>query len=166
MAQLNIFLENNYSSFKINETEIYNAVVKMADFIFAEENIMNKSCLADCSFAAVVFDIVFMNNNEIKRINNEYRNKDMPTDVITFSIFADSPKEERFIIDNEVYLGEIMISLDRIKEQAEENNIDFKNELFFVISHGILHLLGFDHQTEKDYNFMVDYQNKSKALVL
>ena len=59
-----------------------------------------------------------------------------------------------------------MISLDRVKEQAEENNIDFKNELFFVISHGILHLLGFDHQTEKDYNFMVDYQNKSKALVL
>ncbi len=166
MTQLNIFLENNYPDFIINETEIYNAVLKMSDFIFSEKNIINKSCLADYLNSAIVFDIVLMDNKNIQRINKEYRNKDMPTDVITFSIFADSPETERFVIDNEIYLGEIMVSLDRIKEQAEENHIDFKSELYFVISHGILHLLGFDHQTEEDYNFMVNCQNKSKALVL
>ena len=90
----------------------------------------------------------------------------MSTDVITFAIFADSPLNERFIIDSDISLGEIIISLDKVKEQADYNNVTFLDELYFIISHGILHLLGFDHQNDVDYNFMVENQKKAKAIVL
>ena len=92
--------------------------------------------------------------------NREYRKKDHPTDVITFALFADSEDDEKFIFEEEVNLGEILISIDTIKKQAKESVYD---ELLVVSAHGILHLLGFDHLTEEDYKFMVDKQNLYKA---
>ena len=106
-----------------------------------------------------------MNNEEIHRINKEYRQKDSPTDVITFAIFADSDEDEKFVFDGEVHLGEIMISLDKIEEQSKENNVTFEDELYYLVSHGVLHLLGYDHQSEEDYNLMVKLQNQAKAIV-
>lgn len=166
MTDLNIFLENTYEDYKIDEVEIYNNVVKMSDYIFADKDLLKKSCLNGLKYNIISFDIVLMNNEEIHRINKEYRKKDSPTDVITFAIFADSSEDEKYIFDGEINLGEIMVSLDRIEEQAKENNVEFKDELYFIISHGILHLLGFDHLNETDYNFMIDNQNKAKAMVL
>ena len=52
-----------------------------------------------------------------------------------------------------------MISLDKVQENSEKNKTRFEYELSFLISHGIMHLLGFDHQTEDDYNFVVASQN-------
>ena len=166
MSSINIFLENTYDEYNIDEVAIYNDIVKMAEYIFSDSNVMNQSCLKNYEYNTVCFDIVFVNNEEIHRINKEYRQKDFPTDVITFAIFADSPKEEQYIFDGEVNLGEIVVSLDKIEEQSKENNGSFNDELYFIVAHGILHLLGFDNQTEDDYNFMVEHQNKSKAILL
>ena len=94
-------------------------------------------------------------------INREYRNKDYPADIITFAIFADTPDDERFIFDGEINLGEVMIALDKVQEEVSKKNVSFDYELSFLISHGILHLLGFDHQTEEDYNFIIELQNKA-----
>lgn len=166
MIKLNIFIENAYEEYKIDEISIYNDVVKMSEFIFSDNSLISTSCLDGYKFKSITFDIVFVTNGEIHKINKEYRNKDMPTDVITFAIFADSDENERYIIDEDINLGEIIVSLDRIKTQATENNVTFKDELYFIISHGILHLLGFDHLTEQEYNFMVEQQKKVKAIVL
>ena len=166
MTNLNIFLENTYDEYKIDEVAIHKDIVKMSEHIFTDSTIISKSCLKEYSYNTVCFDIVLVNNEEIHRINKEYRQKDSPTDVITFAIFADSPKEEQYIFDGEVNLGEIIVSLDKIEEQSKENNVSFNDELYFLVAHGILHLLGFDHQTEEDYNFMVENQNKSKAILL
>ncbi len=166
MPEFNIFLENTYKDFDIDEAAVHKKIVIMADYIFSCKEIMLKSFLNKYKFDTLSFDIVLADNKEIHRINKEYRKKDAPTDVITFAIFADSIEEERYIIDNEINLGEIIISLDKIKEQSKENNISFEEELYFIISHGILHLLGFDHQNETDYNFMIENQNKAKAMVL
>lgn len=166
MAEYNIFLENTYPEYKIDEKKVYDDTVKMAEFLLGTDEVMQASCLNDVDYETLCFDIVLMNNEEIHRINKEYRHKDSPTDVITFAIFADSPEEEKFVFDGEVNLGEIVVSLDRIEEQAKENNVSFESELYYIISHGILHLLGFDHQTEPEYNFMVEYQNQAKAEVL
>ena len=65
-----------------------------------------------------------------------------------------------YIQENNIELGEILISLDTAKRQAEDANIEFDKEVKTLIAHGILHLLGFDHLTEDDYNFVVDIQNK------
>ncbi len=166
MTNLNIFLENTYENYKkIDEVNIYNNVVKIADYIFKNPEIMTKSCLSGKGYETVSFDIVLVNNEEIHRINKEYRQIDKPTDVITFAIFADSAEDEQFIIDGDINLGEIIVSLDRIEEQSKENKVSFNDELYYIIAHGILHLLGYDHQTEAEYNFMVNNQNKAKAVV-
>lgn len=166
MAKINVFIENAYENYPVDEVAIYNDVVKMSDFIFQDEFLISKSCLNKYKYNLISFDIVLVNNEEIHRINREYRNKDMPTDVITFAMFADSPENERYIIDCEINLGEIIVSLDKIESQSKENNVEFIDELYYIISHGILHLLGFDHQNQTDYDFMVENQNKIKAIVL
>lgn len=166
MTEFNVFIENTYDSFDIDEVKVFEDVKKITDFILKDKEIYSKSCLVNYKFKVISFDIVFCNNDDIHRINKEYRDKDRATDVITFAIFADSPDEERFIMDGEINLGEIIVSLDKIEEQSKDNNVSFDSELYYLISHGILHLLGFDHQNEDDYNFMVNNQNKAKAIVL
>ncbi len=165
MNKINVFVENTYEDYDIDEVKAYNDTLKITNFLFAQKSVMKNSCLANEEYEQVFFDIVFMNNDEIHKVNREYRKKDSPTDVITFAMFADSPEEERYIFDGEVHLGEIMVSLDKIEEQAKENNVTFDEELHYIIAHGVLHLLGFDHQTEPEYNFMVEYQNKAKAAI-
>ena len=165
MNKINVFVENTYEEYEIDEVKAYNDAIKITDFLFAQDAVMKDSCLNGEKYEQVFFDIVFMNNEEIHKINKEYRKKDAPTDVITFAMYADSPAEERYIFDGEVHLGEIMVSLDKIEEQAKENNVSFEEELHYIIAHGVLHLLGFDHQTEPEYNFMVDFQNKAKAAI-
>ena len=163
--EINVFLENTYEEYSLDEVKLYEACKKIANYIFSQKDIIVKSCLNDLGENNIFFDIVLMNNEEIHRINKDYRQKDCPTDVITFALFADAPKEEQFVFDNEIHLGEMMISLDKIEEQANEHNVTFDDEMNYIVAHGILHLLGFDHLTESDYNYMVDIQNKAKAIV-
>ena len=55
----------------------------------------------------------------------------------------------------------VLFKIDKVQEEASKKNVSFDYELSFLISHGILHLLGFDHQTEEDYNFIIELQNKA-----
>ncbi len=166
---LNIFIENIYKNESISDDElqcILENTKKMTDFALQNQEIYEKSVLNNYKFSTLCFDIVFCNDEYIHKINLEYRGKDRATDVISFAIFADSPEEERFIFDDEeINLGEIIISIDTLKKQALENNVSIKDELYFLISHGILHLFGFDHQTNKDYNVMISYQNEMRNTV-
>ena len=166
MTNLNIFLENTYENYNIDEVFVHEKIVEMTNHIFDDSDVMSKSCLDGRNYETVSFDIVFVDNEEIHRINKEYRQKDRPTDVITFAIFADSPEEEKYIFDGEVSLGEIIVSLDKIEEQSKGNNVSFDDELYFLVSHGVLHLLGFDHMTDEEYNYMVTKQKEAKAIVL
>ena len=77
-------------------------------------------------------------------MNKEYRNKDYPADIITFAIFADD--DSRFVFDGDINLGEIVIALDKVIELSNAEVSCAKNkeqELYFLISHGLMHLLGF-----------------------
>lgn len=166
MPKANIFIENIYTDFncdekKIDEKKVLNGTKKILKYFLESGEIISQSCLANYDYKILSFDIVFCDNEKIHEINREYREKDRPTDVITFALFADSEEDERFIFDNEINLGEILISLDKTQEQAINNNHSFGDELFFLISHGIMHLLGFDHLTENDLEFMLNQQKKS-----
>ena len=86
---INVFIENIFGNFELDEVQIYNDVNKMADFIFHNNDLIKSSCLADYKFNTISFDIVFCSNDEIRKINKDYRNKDCATDVITFAIFSD-----------------------------------------------------------------------------
>lgn len=159
---INIFVENIYEDFVFDEVSFHDDLKKMFSYMLTLPEITEKYCLQNIDFSTIVFDVVLCNDEEIHRINREYRKIDKPTDVITFAIFADSQPHEVFILDGEINLGEIIISLDTIKRQAEENNVSVNDEARLIGAHGMLHLLGFDHQTDDDYNFVVKTQNKVK----
>jgi probable rRNA maturation factor len=111
----------------------------------------------------LTFDILFCDSRKTHEINRDYREKDYPADIITFAIFADD--EMKFVLDDDINLGEIIIALDKVQEEARKANVTDNYELYFLIAHGILHLLGFDHQTEEDYNFVVEVQKKALAYI-
>jgi probable rRNA maturation factor len=105
--------------------------------------------------------ITFVDNQKIQEINREYRNKDMPTDVISFAL-QEEGEEEVTIIGEELplTLGDIIISVEKVKEQAEEYGHSFERELGFLSVHGFLHLLGYDHMTESDEKVMFSKQEE------
>lgn len=94
----------------------------------------------------VYLSVTLVGNEEIQRINKDFRGKDSPTDVISFAYH----ETEDYMIGPYDTLGDIIISLDRVLEQCKEYNHSFKREFFYVLTHGILHLLGYDHIEEED----------------
>ena len=104
--ELNIFVEDAAES-GLDLGKITEKLKKMTRYFLAKENFVKKSCLNGYEYDTLCFDIVFCTNDEIHRINKEYRNIDRPTDVISFAIFADSAPKERFIFDNEIHKSEL-----------------------------------------------------------
>ncbi|KKB33383.1 rRNA maturation RNase YbeY [Bacillus thermotolerans] len=104
--------------------------------------------------------VTFTDNERIREINRDYRGKDTPTDVISFAL--EEMTEEELAIsgaeDLPRMLGDIIISIPRAKEQAEEYGHSFERELGFLAVHGLLHLLGYDHMTEEDEKVMFQKQ--------
>ena len=167
--EINIFIENMYENFTascdntIDTAQMTADALKMTKYFLSQKEWLENSCIKDYDFDLLYFDVVLTDNKKIHEINREYRQKDAPTDVITFAIFSDSPKEERFIFDNEINLGEIIISLDKALAQSQDEsheNKTFKDELYFLLAHGILHLLGYDHKDEKTLQEMWTIQQK------
>jgi probable rRNA maturation factor len=83
---------------------------------------------------------VFLNDRQMRWYNNEFRKKDYPTDVLSF------PVNEK--VEKEHYLGDILISMERTASQAREKNHSVQRELKILLLHGVLHLLGYDHETD------------------
>lgn len=157
----NIFSENIYSDWDVDEKFFIDTARKILQFYLQQDEIKNVCCLKDYKYNTLSFDILYCDSKKTHKINKEYRNKDYPADIITFAIFVDTAPEERFIFDDEINLGEVIIALDKVIEEADKKNTKKEYELAFLISHGIMHLLGFDHQTEEDYNFVIDMQKKA-----
>ncbi|MEH7224518.1 rRNA maturation RNase YbeY [Bacillus sp. JJ1566] len=105
--------------------------------------------------------ITFVDNDRIQEINREYRDKDQPTDVISFAMEEMGEGEIAIIGENiPKLLGDIIISIPRAREQAEDYGHSFARELGFLAVHGFLHLLGYDHMTDKDEEKMFSRQKE------
>lgn len=99
--------------------------------------------------------VTFVSNEKIQEINREYRDKDQPTDVISFAMEELGEGEmELSGLDMPRVLGDIIISVQRAEEQAAEYGHSFHRELGFLAVHGFLHLLGYDHMTEAEEKIM------------
>ncbi len=154
---INVFTENIYPDWEIDEVKCIAITRKIVEYYL--EQLLNISCLDGFDFESLTFDILFCDSEKTHQINRDYRDKDYPADIITFAIFADD--ETKFVLDEDINLGEILLALDKVREEAKKHNVLDEYELYFLIAHGILHLLGFDHQTEEDYNFVVEVQKKA-----
>lgn len=121
--------------------EIINTVVKKC---FEEENLQRKN---------LYINIILTNPKNIKKINKQYRNIDKETDVLSFPMFE---KEEIPNIEGNIpdVLGDIVISIERVKEQANEYRHTFERELSYMVVHGFYHLMGYDHMVEEEKNIM------------
>ncbi|MFC4558850.1 rRNA maturation RNase YbeY [Virgibacillus kekensis] len=103
----------------------------------------------------------FVTNTEIQEINRNYRQQNKPTDVISFAMQEHSDGELEVIGDDgPLILGDIVISVDKAKEQAEEYGHSLERELGFLSVHGFLHLLGYDHMNEEDERNMFKRQDE------
>ncbi len=136
MNEFEIFNETNY------EVEI-KEIKELLEYALKYENITNTE-----------FNIIFITNEEIKKINKEYRGIDRETDVISFALEDDNT----FPISETKVLGDIYISVDRIISQAKEYGHSEKRECAFLAVHGLLHLLGYDHMTKEDEEVMLKKQ--------
>jgi len=103
--------------------------------------------------------LTFVDNPTIHKINLEYRGKDYPTDVISFAL-EEITEEEVPIIGEDVprVLGDIIVSVPKAVSQAEEYGHSFEREIGFLVVHGFLHLLGYDHMEKADEQEMFALQ--------
>ena len=88
--------------------------------------------------------IVFVTDAAMRKLNRQFRDKDCVTDVLSFP-----SQTEPFESGQDATLGEIVISVERAIAQAKENDLSFTNEIEQLILHGLLHLCGYDHETDK-----------------
>lgn len=108
-----------------------------------------------------IVSVSIVDNRYIHKINKKYRGIDRPTDVISFA-FLDSENnyDKILFLPGPVVLGDIYISLDKAKEQAEEYGHSLHRELSFLFVHGLLHLLGYDHMNKEDEEEMFKLQDE------
>lgn len=110
--------------------------------------------------------VTLMDNEHIHEINKKYRGVDKPTDVISFAFEEDDPDEVPIILpEDEEFdipknIGDIMVSMDKVKEQAEYLGHSEDRELGFLVVHGFLHLNGYDHMKEEDEKEMFGLQRE------
>jgi probable rRNA maturation factor len=108
--------------------------------------------MTEASFEEAEISVLITNDEEIQALNSQYRQKDYATDVLSFPMCE-------YPLDDGGMLGDIVISIDTAKKQAEENEIALNREFAFLYIHGLLHLLGYDHETsQEDEEEMFDLQ--------
>ncbi len=111
-------------------------------------------------------DVSLVDDETIHQVNRDYRNVDRVTDVISFAFNDDKdPKDQINSLDVQKMLGEILICLPQAKRQAAEIGNSLERELSFLFTHGLLHLLGYDHMTPEDEAIMFPLQEKILGLV-
>ena len=139
----------------IKEDKTYEKTVeKVINKCFEEEGLVDSK---------LIITITFTTPEEIRKINKKYRKIDRATDVLSFPMFEKQELEEKIKNKDFLYedvLGDIIISIDKVKEQAEEYGHSFERELSYMLVHGFYHLMGYDHIEEEDKKIMRPKEEK------
>ena len=135
------YVEINYEELEQNHNydKLINTVIEKC---FEIENLQDTK---------LYINVILTIPSVIKEINKNYRNIDKETDVLSFPMFE---KDEIRNVTEEEVLGDIIISVDRVKEQAIEYGHSFERELSYMLVHGFYHLMGEDHIEEEDKKIM------------
>ncbi len=136
-------LELNYLD--IEEKKEYKSIIsKVLQECFKEEKLNGKN---------LYVNVVLTNPKNIKQINKEHRNIDKETDVLSFPMY-ERGEIEKIKLENEDILGDMVISIERVENQAKEYGHSFERELAYMVVHSFYHLLGYDHIKEEDQKEM------------
>ena len=109
IKRINIEFNNQYEGNQedVCEKEFLETSYKIANFFLSKQDLLAQSALSNFTFDKISFELIWVDNEEIRSINKEYRKKDCPTDVITFALYNDS--EDKILVENEIHLGQIII---------------------------------------------------------
>lgn len=150
---MTILIDNRLSEDKIEK-----------DMEYFIENIIKEVLKQENCTDNYEVSISLVNNEEIKNLNREYRNMDSSTDVLSFPMIDfKNPKEDCWkweSFDEDLLLGDIVISIEKAKEQSQEFGHSFERELAFLLVHGMLHLLGYDHEDKNQETIMFQKQEE------
>ena len=141
MINVNVFSEDNNWSNKIKNKDIF--FQSICEAFPKKYKFLSKN---------VSFTLLLSNNNKIKKLNKKFRNKNKPTDILSF------PLSHKTSIKKDTYLGDIIISFNYMNKDKEKRL--FITTVIKTFIHGFLHLLGFDHIKDKDYKKMIIEENK------
>lgn len=139
----------------LEENKQYEEIIaKVVEACYKEESLLDSK---------LILTITLTTPEHIRQINKEYRNIDKATDVLSFPMFEKEELEQK-IADNdfvcEDVLGDIVISIEQVKRQAEEYEHSFARELSYMVVHGFYHLMGYDHIEEEDKKIMRPKEEK------
>lgn len=133
----------------MNEFEIINSTDNKIDELDELRNVV-EFALKYQKVENAIFNIIIVDEEEIHKINREYRGKDSVTDVISFAL-----EDDKIFVETDFrVLGDIYVCIEKVKSQAEEYGHSFKRELAYLTIHGLLHLLGYDHMTSEEEKIM------------
>ena len=137
----------------VSESNLWNKKIKKKNIFF---NSLIKYFPKKYRFIKkkVSLTILLSNNSNIKKLNKKFRNKNKPTDVLSF------PSEKKINIKKNSYLGDIIISYEFMNKPKFLTNLEFKRKVTKIFIHGFLHLLGHDHIKLKDYKKMLSQEEK------
>ncbi|MEE0684228.1 MAG: rRNA maturation RNase YbeY [Bacilli bacterium] len=140
----------------MNELEIFNQTDEEISELETVKDVLNYAIKKE-NLENVIFNVIIVDNNYIHELNKNYRHIDRETDVITFAL---EDEKDMVIPDDERVLGDIYISIDKARSQAEEYGHSLLRELSFLAVHGFYHLLGYDHMTEEEEKIMFSKQEE------
>ena len=141
---INLDIINNQNNIEYSN-ELITLLNKVVNKSLEVENI-------DKNHREIEVSISFVNNEEIKGLNRDFRGKDKETDVLSFPQYDST---EVFEHQNDILiLGDIVISLEKAKEQSMEYGHSFEREVAFLTAHSMFHLMGYDHDTDENTQLM------------
>ena len=141
---IDFVFDNEVENFENNYEQDFTAIIEQALKTLGIEDDVEVSC-------------VLVDDERIHEINREYRHIDRSTDVISFAM---EDNDQFYVEGMPRTLGDIFISVDHAKKQAEEYGHSLRREMCFLFTHGILHLLGYDHMTDEQEKKMFGLQDK------
>lgn len=146
--------EITYLNIEKGQEDWEGIVEKVLKKCFEEEGLIDSK---------LIMTITFTTPEEIRKINKKYRKIDRATDVLSFPMFERAELDEKIKNKDFLYedvLGDVIISIDKVKEQAEEYGHSFERELSYMLVHGFYHLMGYDHIEEEDKKIMRPKEEK------
>ena len=138
------------------EIEIFNETEENLEQELSELKELLVNVAKDEGLENILFNVIIIDNDRIRELNNTYRGIDRETDVISFALEDD----KTFNLEEIRVLGDIYISIEKARSQAEEYGHSFKRELSFLAIHGFLHLLGYDHMEKEEEEIMFKKQEE------
>ena len=143
MISVDVVSENNLWNNKIRKRNIF--FNSLLSFFPKKYRFIKKK---------VKLTVLLSNNKSIKKLNKKFRNKNKPTDILSF------PSEKKISINKISYLGDIAISYEFMNKPKKLSNLEFKIKVIKMFIHGFLHLLGYDHIKIKDFKKMLKEEEK------